>query len=64
MSNLQVRSCRGSCCSGPHSREEMPMRESAVAAQPTVQSLLISDVTDPASLSAGDVTILDLVAEL
>jgi hypothetical protein len=35
------------------------MRERALPAQPAVQSLLISEVTDPASLSAGDATILD-----
>jgi hypothetical protein len=35
------------------------MRERAVATQPAVQSLLISEVTDPASLSAVNGTILD-----
>jgi hypothetical protein len=35
------------------------MRESALATQPTVQSLLISEVTDPARLSGGNAAILD-----
>jgi hypothetical protein len=59
MSNLRLRSCRGSCWNGPTAERKIPMRESALATQPTVQSLLISEVTDPARLSGGNAAILD-----